>query len=203
MEPGESVQTHQWQDGDSAAREKAREHLSLLLRLIANGDQDAMAEAYKLTSAKLYGVLLQMLPDKGAADEVLQEVYLTVWRRAGSFSKAQGSPMTWLITITRNKAIDRLRSDKHTRKSRPIEDVSHELADEEPSALKKLETHQDAQRLHWCLDQLEDRQREAIRTAFFAGVTYQELADRSSVPVGTMKSWIRRGLLRLKACLEA
>jgi RNA polymerase sigma-70 factor (ECF subfamily) len=204
VEPGDAqIRVARWHSNDDAAREHARDRLSLLLKLVASGDREAMSEVYKLTSGRLYALLLRMLPTQGDADEVLQEAYLTVWHRAGTFTPGQASPMTWLITIARNKAIDRLRSDKYVRGTGPLDDLSEEPADENPSALSLIETDQEHKRLHQCLDALEDRQRDAIRTAFFSGVTYQELAERASVPLGTMKSWVRRGLIRLRACLEA
>ncbi len=203
VEPDDTqIRVARWHSNDEAAREHARDRLSLLLKLVASGDKEAMSEVYKLTSGRLYALLLQMLPSRGDADEVLQEAYLTVWRRARSYTPGQASPMTWLITITRNKAIDRLRSDKNARKAEPLDDLTEEPVDDKPSAFNQIETDQEHQRLHYCLGQLEDRQRDAIRTAFFSGVTYQELAERAAVPLGTMKSWIRRGLIRLKACLE-
>ncbi|MBX2804399.1 MAG: sigma-70 family RNA polymerase sigma factor [Hyphomicrobiales bacterium] len=192
-----------WRNGDAAAREHVRDRLTLLLKLVASGDQGAMSEVYKATSGRLYALLTQMLPTHGDADEVLQEAYLTVWRRAQTFAPGQGSPMTWLITITRNKAIDRLRSEKHARRTGTLDELTEEPVDDTPSALNLIETGEEHHRLHHCLDQLEDRQRDAIRTAFFSGITYQQLSERASVPLGTMKSWIRRGLISLKACLEA
>lgn len=204
VEPEESiVWKRQWRNGDETARQEARDRLSLLLRLVAAGDHAAMEEVYRLTSARLYGLLLRMLPERVAADEVLQETYLTVWRRADGFVAGKSSPMSWLIAIARNKAIDRLRSDSKTAKNSSLDSLVEEPVDDRPSPLRLLEADQERQQLHWCLDQLEERQREAIRSAFFSGLTYQELAERSSVPLGTMKSWIRRGLLRLKACLES
>ncbi len=166
-------------------------------------DEAAMEEVYRLTSAKIYALLLRILPDQSTAEEVLQETFLAIWRHADSFSDGHASPMTWIITIARNKAIDRLRSERQSRQTDALHTLLVEPADMQPSALAILETNDDHKRLRWCLDQLETHQREAIRTAFFTGVTYHELAQRSDVPLGTMKSWIRRGLLRLKNCLEA
>lgn len=161
-----------------------------------------MERAYRRSSGKIYALLLAMLKDANAADEVLQDTYLAAWRGAASFAPERASPMTWLITIARNKAIDRLRADSPQQRQGSLDDLAVEPADPRPSALTRIEASEDRARLHWCLDQLEDRQRNAIRTAFFAGVTYADLAERAGVPLGTMKSLVRRGLLRLKACLE-
>lgn len=173
-----------------------------LLARIAGGDRAALAELYRATSAKLMGVCLRILPDRGESEDALQEVYLTVWRKAAAFDRARGvSPITWLATIARNKAIDRLRA-------RPaVVGVSAEtaLADTPDPALhpqQELERSQEAARLSRCIDELEAHAALAIRTAFFEGVTYEALATRLGAPVGTVKSWIRRGLARIRACLE-
>lgn len=188
--------------GDTPEQTVARERLAALIVRVASGDEAAMEEVYRHTSVKIYSLLVQMLPDRPTADEVLQEAYLAIWRRADSFSMSRASPMTWIITIARNKAIDRLRSERHSRRNDALDALPVDPVDQQPSALELMETSDDHKRLHSCLDQLDSHQRQAIRTAFFAGETYDELARRSHVPLGTMKSWIRRGLLQLKTCLE-
>lgn len=184
----------------SPASPPDREELTRILLAAAGGDQGAFTELYRRTSAKLFGVCLRMLRDRGEAEEVLQEVYTTVWRRADSFDAARASAITWLVTLARNKAIDRLRQhreellDEPDRFDRPDED--------QPSPALQAEASQDRVRLERCMDALEPQQKSAVREAFFSGATYNELADRCRVPLGTMKSWIRRSLIRLKACLE-
>ena len=163
-------------------------------------DRAAFATLYQLTSAKLFGVCLRICGERQAAEDVLSEVYLTVWRRAGAFEPGRASPISWLATIARNRAIDWRRSAG--RKLAVTLDDAPDVADPEPSAEDRLVTSGEDQRLHLCLDQLEDKQRGAIRTAFFGGLTYAELAEREGVPLGTMKSWVRRGLIRLKDCLS-
>ncbi len=192
----------QWSGADERSRHEARERLAEDIVRAGNGDKAAMERVYKQTSAKIYALLLEMLTERATADEVLQETYLAVWRGAHRFTSGRASPMSWLITIARNKAIDRLRSERLSRRSRALDDLAVEPSDPHPSVLMRLEAAEDRDRLHWCIDQLEARQRDAIRTAFFSGMTYDDLAQRAEVPLGTMKSWIRRGLLRLKACLE-
>lgn len=169
------------------------------LQALVSGDRSALGGLYRLTSSRLYGLCRRMLRDDAEAEDVLQEVYVTVWRKAGLFDAAKASGPTWLAVIARNKALDRLR-----RRSLPMAPVeaAEALPDDAPSALDVVEASEDRQRLHRCLDQLEERQRDLIRTAFFDGATYSELATHENVPLGTMKSWIRRGLLRLKGCLE-
>jgi RNA polymerase sigma-70 factor, ECF subfamily len=172
------------------------------LARMAAGDRAALQTVYRLTSAKLFGVVLRILGERGEAEDVLQEVYLTVWRKAVDFDAARGSPMTWLIAIARNRAIDRLRSTRQSRHMEPI-DTAAEIPDGAPPADRALENAQANARLHGCLGGLASHERAALRGAYFDGNTYEELAARMNVPLGTMKSWIRRAMIKLKACLEA
>lgn len=172
------------------------------LARIPAGDRADLRTVYRLTSAKLFGVTLRILGDRGEAEDVLQEVYMTVWRRAADFDAGRASPMTWLIAIARNRAIDRLRAGRTSRHMDPI-DAAAEIADAGPRADAALEASQDHTRLHGCLDGLAAHERNALRGAFFDGNTYEELAERAKTPLGTMKSWIRRAMIKLKACLEA
>ena len=173
--------------------------LTPLMRSVASGNRGALAELYSRTSAKLFGICLRVLGSEAEAEEVLQEIYLTVWDKAGRFDEGKASPITWLAVLARNKAIDRLRVRRIA--TDPIEKASG-VRDDNPSALDVLETAQEQQRLAGCLDELDEQQRAMIRSAFLDGATYPELAEREGVPLGTMKSWIRRGLLRLRGCLQ-
>jgi RNA polymerase sigma-70 factor (ECF subfamily) len=165
------------------------------------GEKAALETIYAATSAKLFGICLRILRDRQEAEDVLQEVYLSVWRRAGSFDPARASPITWLATLARNRAIDRLRSAKRTGGALPV-DAALEVADPSPDALAAIESREDAVRLAGCIGELEERTARAIRAAFFGGLTYSDLAERDDVPLGTVKSWIRRGLMKLKECLQ-
>ena len=178
----------------------ARQHLTAQLSRVALGDRAALAEVYRLTSAKLFGVVLRILEDRGEAEDVLQLVYLTVWQKAGTYQAARASPITWLVAIARNRAIDRRRASGARRSEAPIE-AAAEVPDAAPSALSRLETAEERRRLYDCLATLEEKHATAIRRAFLDGLTYEELSRRMDVPLGTMKSWIRRGLLKLKTCL--
>ncbi len=131
----------------------------------------------------------------------MQEVYVSVWHRAATFDAERASPITWLATMARNRAIDRLRSGRRMRDSAPL-DLAAEIADDRATPEGDALASDSARRLHGCMDGLEGRQQTAIRAAFFDGLSYSELAARGSVPLGTMKSWIRRGLQQLKSCLE-
>lgn len=173
--------------------------LAALLKSVASGDSGAFSALYRRTSAKLYGICLRLLGSEAEAEEVLQEVYVLVWRKAERFDAAKASAITWLAILARNRAIDRLR-----RRTAPVEslEAAAEVQDESPSAFEVVDEAQAAARLDHCLGELDERARTMIRAAFLDGASYPELADREGVPLGTMKSWIRRGLQRLRGCLE-
>jgi len=178
----------------------ARERLRDALIAIAGGDRAAFESLYKATSAKLFGVCLRILQKRSDAEDVLQETYVAIWHKAALFDPDRASPITWLAMIARNKAIDRARAGADQRTA------SIELAAgiDDPAAgpASSAEAADSGSRLAECLGTLEERQRALIRTAFFDGVTYENLAARSGAPLGSVKSWIRRGLQKLKACLE-
>lgn len=189
-------------DEDAAhAREGDAARARLVEAILATGreDRSAFQRLYRLTAAKLYGICLRICGDGQGAEDVLQEVYLTVWRRAGAFEPGRASPITWLAAIARNRAIDWRRAHP-ARAAAGVEEAA-DLPDEHPDAVAGLLADEEGRRLHLCLDRLDAPQREAIRTAFFDGVTYSDIAARRGVPTGTVKSWIRRGLLRLRDCL--
>jgi RNA polymerase sigma-70 factor, ECF subfamily len=176
-----------------------QDELNRLLHRTVQGDRDAFAELYRRTAAKLFGVCLRLLRDREDAEEVLQEIYVTVWRRAVSFDSRRASAITWLVALSRNKAIDRLRQQRRTALagvgwSDTIEEVATPTADPDQT--------EDYRRLQRCLDELDPQQQRSLREAFFSGATYSELAARWKVPLGTMKSWIRRSLIQLRKCLE-
>ncbi len=182
----------------NTAPDPARLRLTEALRRTAAGDRGALQEVYRLTSAKLFGVCLRISRDREAAEDILQDVYLKVWNRAGRFDAERSSPITWLCVIARNTAID------WQRRSGPgtlAEAFASEIADASANAPELIEAGQERARIFDCLDKLETRQSRAIRAAFFDGLTYVQLAEHMKVPLGTMKSWVRRGLMQLKGCL--
>jgi RNA polymerase sigma-70 factor (ECF subfamily) len=181
--------------------EARRRQLAAAINRVAAGDKAALRLVYSETSAKLFGVCLRILRERSEAEDVLQEVYLTVWRKAASFEESVASPITWLVAIARNRSIDRLRASGASRVTLPIE-AAAEVPDASLSAVERLEIDEDQARLRDCLRELEERQSAAIRAAFLDGFTYDELAAKASVPLGTMKSWIRRGLMKLRECFE-
>jgi RNA polymerase sigma factor (sigma-70 family) len=178
-----------------------RSQLAAALARVAGGDRAALRIVYQDTSAKLFGVCLRILNNRSEAEDVLQDVYVTVWRKAAAFDPSRASPITWMVAIARNRAIDRLRASAVSRRMEPIE-AADAVSDPAPAAVERVELAQQHQRLAGCLEELEARHATAIRAAFLDGATYDELAVRMSVPLGTMKSWIRRGLLKLRACLK-
>ena len=179
---------------------EARERLAQALVRVAKGDREALRQVYSATSAKLFGVCLRILPDRQEAEDVLQEAYLTVWRKAGTFDPKRASPITWLVTVTRNRALDRLRSRRPIA-SEPIE-LASEIADESLPADALIEADQDSARLSRCMGELAPNEGALIRAAFFQGASYPELAARGSEPLGTIKSRIRRALMKLRGCLS-
>ena len=179
---------------------EARRRLSDALARAGRGSRSALAEVYEATSAKLFGICLRILNDRAEAEDALQDIYLNVWRKAGSFDAERASPITWLATLARNRSIDRLRAGG-SRRSEPVE-AALAIPDPSPDAAAALETAETGRSLAACIEELETQRAEAIRTAFFGGATYADLAERSGVPLGTMKSWVRRGLLQLRECLE-
>ena len=181
----------------------ARARLSAALDEVGQGNRDALRIVYDMTAAKLFGICLRICGDHASAEDVLQTVYLRVWDRAGRFDASRASPITWLATIARNAAIDWRRSLGGRLIGSDTLDGGAALAvaDATPRADAVLLRAEKDTRLRHCLGELDDRTQRCIRAAFFDGLTYADLAQREEVPLGTMKSWIRRGLLRLKDCL--
>lgn len=170
-----------------------------LMRTCAEGDRGAFEVLYRRTSDKLFGLSLRMLRDRGAAEDALQNVYTNVWLHADRFDPSRAAVMTWLITMTRNQCIDHLRRHREE----PIDtEFTQQIVDPDTKPLEASQADQQSQHLKHCLDALDEQQRKAVRAAFFTGATYNQLADDMEVPLGTMKSWIRRSLIRLRACLE-
>ncbi len=177
-----------------------RQRLTQGLRRMATGDAEAMRIVYHQTSAKLFAVCLRVLKDVPVAEDTLQDVYLKIWHHAARFDPDRASPITWLCSIARNTAIDRLRSVQ--RVPRGEGEVPDMLPDDAPTADIMLERQEEEDRMLACIGLLDGNHARCIRAAFFDGHSYVQLADRHKVPVGTMKSWMRRSLLRLRECLD-
>jgi RNA polymerase sigma-70 factor (ECF subfamily) len=189
-------------DTAASGYSEATASIETLLLDVARGSRRAFEDLYLRTSATLLGVCLRVLPDRPEAEDVLQEVYIAVWNKAAQFSPQQARALIWLGTIARNRAIDRLRAQPARESQQPIE-LADTVHDPAPSPIAQAERATLRVRLDDCLSRLDARRRTLIRTAFFDGATYEDLATRSGSPIGSVKSWIRRGLAQLKACLES
>ena len=179
----------------------SRAELSSALVEAGQGNRVAFEEVYKRTSAKLFGICLRIFGDRQEAEDALQDAYVTIWNKATTFEPTRASPITWLATVTRNRAIDRFRARK-TVSTTTIDDA-FDVADTVPLADEAMITAEDGQALAGCMASLEERDAAFIRQAFLGGATYAELAERDAVPLGTVKSRIRRALLKLRECLSA
>lgn len=164
------------------------------------GDRSAFETVYKQTSAKLFGVCLRIFPDRTEAEEALQEAYLTIWNKAASFEDGRASPISWLVTVTRNRAIDRLRSKG--RAGLASLDEATEVADPAPLVDTQMQAAEENRVLNGCIEDLNQRDAHFIRSAFIGGATYADLAMREGEPLGTVKSRIRRALFKLRQCIE-
>ncbi|MGH8619249.1 MAG: sigma-70 family RNA polymerase sigma factor [Burkholderiales bacterium] len=176
--------------------------LAALLARCALRDQRALAELYRQSSAKLFGVSLRICRREDWAEDVLQESFVNIWNHAGDYAAAKSAPMTWMTAIVRNRSLDWLRRPRELDGGEDFEDRAAAIATDEPGPLAQVLAGEDAQALAACLQGLDSSQRQSITLAFVNGLSHSELADRLREPLGTVKTWIRRGLLRLKACLE-
>jgi RNA polymerase sigma-70 factor (ECF subfamily) len=187
---------------DPAKQLERNARLMELLARTAVADQQAFAELYRLTSAHLYAVALRILREAAAAEEVLQESFVNVWRHAGSYVAAKSQPLTWLTSIVRNRCLDRLRRREIETVTLDDEEENVTIAADGPSPLEMLLSGADARAVGACVEALEPGQKQAIALAFFQGLSHSELARHLRQPLGTVKSWIRRGLERLRTCLD-
>ncbi|PDT15682.1 RNA polymerase subunit sigma [Rhizobium sp. J15] len=170
-----------------------------LIGRVALGDRRAFVALYNQTGPKLFAICLRILKHRTEAEEALQEVYISIWQRAGSFSAASGSPSVWLAAIARNRAIDLLRARK------PIADEldsAYDLADSAPDPEMQTVTKDEGRRIDTCMEELEADRAVAVKRAYVEGLSYQELADQFGVPLNTMRTWLRRSLLKLRECME-
>jgi RNA polymerase sigma-70 factor (ECF subfamily) len=162
-------------------------------------DRAAFDLLYRQTSAKLFGVCLRVLNDRSEAEEALQEVYVKVWTKADRFAVSELSPISWLVAVARNHAIDRLRV---RRKTTAGIDAAIDIADPTPGPEALAMAGEDSARVHRCLDELDEDRASAVRGAYLKGESYAELAERHDVPLNTMRTWLRRSLIKLRECLE-
>ncbi|MGY2138752.1 RNA polymerase sigma factor [Pseudomonas reactans] len=171
-----------------------------LLAQCALGNRQAFENLYRSVSPRLHGVALRFMGRTDLAEEVLQEAFVRIWYNASRYEAHLSAPMTWMVNITRNLAIDQLR--KH--REQPLADGQQDaLIDDAPSAHDQLDHERQAHALNRCLDTLDGMQRRSISVAYFQGLSCSELATQLAAPLGSVKSWIRRGMERLRRCLES
>jgi RNA polymerase sigma-70 factor (ECF subfamily) len=178
--------------------------LAELLARTALSDQAAYAELYRLTASHLYAVALRILREPAAAEDVLQEAFVSVWHHAGSYSAAKAKPQTWLTSIVRNRCLDQLRRREPdtVTMTRDEDETEMEFKTPGPTAIELLLAGAEANSVRDCVERLDGSQKQAIALAFYQGLSHAELASHLRQPLGTIKSWVRRGLERLKQCLE-
>ncbi|HEU0202134.1 MAG TPA: sigma-70 family RNA polymerase sigma factor [Burkholderiaceae bacterium] len=176
------------------------------LARVALGDRAAFQRVYRATSAHLFGIALRILNRRELAEDVLQEAFVNVWHHAGSYQAAASLPMTWLISIVRNKALDHLRAGvRHEADSLDDEDdeaPARQIADDRPQPAELLLQAADALQIRGCMDGLEATHRQSLALAYYHGMSHSEVAEHMRAPLGSVKAWVRRGLDRLKRCLE-
>ena len=182
------------------AMQSGSAEISDLIARCALRDRAAFRALYEATSAKLFGVVLRILKNRAEAEEAIQEVYIKIWQRADRYVAGQYSPISWLVAVARNHALDMVRA------RRPINDdidVALDVPDAAPNPERLTEASEDGARIEACLATLETDRAEAVRGAYVDGYSYEELAERFAVPLNTMRTWLRRSLIKLRECLTA
>jgi RNA polymerase sigma-70 factor (ECF subfamily) len=178
--------------------------LIALLDRVALADESALKELYALTSSKLYGVAVRVVTNREWAEDVLQEAYLNIWKIAGDYKQSLSPPMAWMGLVVRSRGLDFLRrraSDRADRVQELDEVISDTVAGDSPNPMDTTQASEQAWALHQCLSQLENKQREVVSLAYLRDLSHSELAQQLKLPLGTVKTWIRRGLEQLRSCM--
>jgi len=178
--------------------------LIALLDRVALADETALKELYALTSSKLYGVAVRVVTNREWAEDVLQEAYLNIWKVAGTYQASLSPPMAWMGLLVRSRGLDFLRrraSDRADRMQVLDEVISDTVAGDSPNPMDTTQASEQAWALHQCLGQLENKQREVVSLAYLRDLSHSELAEQLRLPLGTVKTWIRRGLEQLRGCM--
>jgi RNA polymerase sigma-70 factor, ECF subfamily len=193
----ERVLTHASAQTPDTVRAPNRE---ALLQACARGDRAALQRLYQVTAPQLFGLALSILRSRELAEDIVQDSFVLVWRQAHSFDPSRGAAMAWLARIVRNRCFDLLR--RRERES-PLDDVIVQTWEDPASSPADITAlSQEAKRLRDCLDELDESPRKSLMLAYYEGMTYLQVADRMGAPLSTVKSWIRRSLIRLKDCME-
>jgi len=178
--------------------------LIALLDRVALADESALKELYALTSSKLYGVAVRVVTNREWAEDVLQEAYLNIWKIAGSYKASLSPPMAWMGLLVRSRGLDFLRrraSERADRMQELDEVISDTVAGDSPNPMDTTQASEQARALHQCLSQLDNKQREVVSLAYLRDLSHSDLAAQLKLPLGTVKTWIRRGLDQLRGCM--
>ena len=178
---------------------EARDGLEALIARIALGDREAFSGLYDATSGKLFAVCLRVLSDRAAAEDSVQDIYVKIWNNADRYQVTGHSPMSWLITIARNTAIDRLRA---RRPESDLADFGDRLAAPGRTPEQSAVEASEAKRIIRCLDEIDADRRAAIVGAYLNGQTYRQLSEKFDVPLNTIRTWLRRGLDAVRECMS-
>lgn len=174
------------------------EDMLKLLSATSQGNQSAFEQLYAGTSAQLYAVCLKMLRRKELAEEAVQEAYVRIWHNAGEYQRGKGTVLTWMVSIARYRALDLLRYHK-VRKEEALDD--DDIDSPGPGHVSVVMSSQESKQLERCMEELDNQQKQAIHLAYFNGCSHDEVMNYMKKPLGTIKSWIRRGLSSLQRCL--
>jgi RNA polymerase sigma-70 factor (ECF subfamily) len=174
------------------------DNLASLLNRVSLKDRSAFSTLYEKSAPKLFAIVLRILKDRQEAEDALQEVFIKIWQRADRFSAEEGKPETWMAAIARNHAIDIIRARKPTSSSI---DEAYDLASSDPDPEAAAINSSEGSRIETCMRTLESDRADAVKRAYVEGLSYQELADIYNIPVNTMRTWLRRSLLKLRECL--
>lgn len=186
--------------GAHSANRPAEPNLEELLAAAARGDEQAFATLYDLTSSRVYGMVLRVVRDAAQSAEVTQDIYLEVWRQSARFDSSKGAVLPWLLMIAHRRAVDRVRAAQ----SAVVRDDKYAVLNEErpfDSVSEQVQTSLEAQRVRKVLNDLTPAQREAVSLAYFGGYTHSEVAELLKIPLGTVKTRIRDGLIRMRDAL--
>ncbi|MEO5694390.1 MAG: sigma-70 family RNA polymerase sigma factor [Usitatibacter sp.] len=179
--------------------EAPQQRLADLLARAALGDRKSFADLYEATKSKLFAVSLRIVRERHIAEEVLQDSFVNIWKHASDYAQAKSAPTTWMAAIVRNRSLDVVR---RTREEPDVDDaLAAKLVDEGAAPPLEMQDRAEAHTLKQCLGELEAEQRQSIALAFFHGLSHSELADHMRRPLGTVKTHIRRGLLKLRDCI--
>jgi len=177
-------------------------NLSLLIDRISDGDQMALSSLYDRTSSLVFGLALRILADRSAAEEVFLDVYKQIWRQASSYNSERGAPIAWILTITRSRALDRIRAHKRDQKLKEQFTVEPQTDYTSSDPEKDLELSERAAIVRSALCALPPEQREVIELAYYCGLSHTEIATRLSQPLGTVKTRVRLGMIKLRELLS-